>query len=161
MIISIISAIAQNYVIGDKNRLLWHLPADMQHFREMTMGKPVIMGRKTFESIGKPLPGRENIIVTGETNYKPKGCKIAHSIDEAINLVKDQKEVMIIGGASLYKQMLPRADKLYLTLVHQEFTGDAYFPKFNWGEWDQIERVDHKADQNNSYSYSFVILQRK
>src|SRR3990167_8007223 len=115
MITSLIAAISKNNVIGKKNKLPWHLPADLQHFKKMTMGKPIIMGRKTFESIGRPLPQRDNIVVTRQTNFKATGCIVAHSLDEALARLKEREEVFIIGGAELYKEGLFIAENLYLT----------------------------------------------
>ena len=167
MIISIIVAIGNNRVIGNKNRLPWNLSADMEHFKKLTMGKPVIMGSLTYESIGKPLPGRENIVLTKDPDYKIAGCKIAHSLDEAILLAENSplgeksKEIMICGGASVYKQYLPRADRMYLTIIEGHFEGDAFFPEFNVEEWEEKERISHKADENNPYKYSFLTLERK
>lgn len=163
MIISIIVAMGRNRVIGIKNKLPWNLPADMEHFRQLTMGKPVIIGQKTFESIGKPLPGRINIVLTRDENFQAPGCIPSHSIEEALQVAKEKeaKEVMICGGASVYKQFLPLADKMYLTLIDGDFEGDAYFPEFNYNDWDEIERINHKPDKDNPYPYSFVILQKK
>jgi len=158
--ISIIVAIGENNEIGKKNQLLWHLPADMKHFRKITLGKPVIMGRKTFESIGKPLPNRENIIITSDKNFHSQGIKVVHSLQEALDLTKNQPETMIIGGASIYKQALPISDRLYLTVVHHKFDADAFFPKINKEEWQEIKRKDYLTDTENSYPYSFMVLQR-
>lgn len=159
--ISIIVAIGNNWVIGINNKLPWNLPADMEHFHQLTKGKPVIMGQKTFESIGKPLAGRINIILTLDKNFTPEDCIITHSIEEAIDKAKKYEEVMIAGGVSIYKQFLPLADRMYLTLIKGDFEGDAYFPEFDWNDWKEVERVEHKADKNNPYPYSFVVLQRK
>ena len=151
----------RNQVIGIKNALLWKLPADMEHFRQLTMGKPVIMGQKTFESIGKPLPGRTNIILTLDKDFTPSGCEVAHSIEEVLEIAKDFKEVMICGGASVYKQFLPLAQRLYLTFIHQDFEGDTYFPEFNINEWKEVKRIDCEPDEKNPYSYLFVVLEKK
>jgi dihydrofolate reductase len=160
-ILSIIAAMAENGVIGVENRLPWKLPADMKWFRENTLGKPIVMGRKTFESFGaKPLPQRTNIVVTSDPNYRPDGALVAHSIDEALALAGDAPEVMIIGGASFYAQMLPRAERLYLTVVHHEFDGDARFPEFDRGTWRETRRVECPADERNPYSCSFVVMER-
>ncbi|MCK4586671.1 MAG: type 3 dihydrofolate reductase [Gammaproteobacteria bacterium] len=165
MIISLIWAMADNRVIGIENRLPWKLPADMQWFRKNTMGKPIIMGRLTFESFGaKALPGRRNIIISRDTDYRASensdDIEVYHSIEAALDAVKGVEEVMIIGGMSLYKQALPLADRLYMTLVHAELEGDAWFPEFDTTQWSQIERLDHEADDKNSYPYSFVVLNR-
>ena len=161
MIISIIVAIGNNRVIGKGNALPWNLPADMEHFRQKTWGKPVIMGQKTFESIGKPLPGRTNIIITLDKNYKVPGCIVVHSIEESLESTKDFEEVMIIGGASIYKQFLPLANRMYLTFVHGDFDGDLYFPEWDSNEWQEVERFEREADENNRYQLSFVTLERK
>lgn len=161
MIISIIAAMGRNRVIGIKNALPWKLPADMTHFRQLTIGKPVIMGQKTFETIGKSLPGRTNIILTFDKNFTPFGCQIAHSVEEALEIARDFKEVMVCGGASVYKQFLPIADRLYLTLIEGDFEGDAFFPEFNWNDWEEIERIENKPDKDNVYQYTFLTLQRK
>lgn len=167
MTISIIAAVANNNVIGNKNQLPWKLPADMRHFRELTMGKPVIMGSLTYESIGRPLPGRDNIVLTKDPEYKAPGCKIACSLDEALALAENSemgqqaREAMICGGASVYRQYLPRADRMYLTLIEADFEGDAFFPEFDMQEWEEEERTCREPDQNNKYKYSFLTLKRK
>ncbi|MBI3773249.1 MAG: type 3 dihydrofolate reductase [Gammaproteobacteria bacterium] len=160
MIISLIAAMADNRVIGIENRLPWNLPADMKWFRQHTLGKPVLMGRKTFESIGKPLPNRTNIVVTRDAGWTAAGCVVVKDIDAALRAASDAPEVMVIGGASFYAQMLPKAQRLYLTLVHTEIEGDAWFPEINFAEWREIERHDYPADEVNGYPYSFVIYQR-
>ena len=161
MIISLIAAMDKNRAIGIENRLPWHLPADLQHFKRITMGKPVIMGRNTYESIGKPLPGRLNIVVTRDRNYQADGCTMAYSFDDAIEKAGKQEEVMIMGGASFYEQSLEHANRLYLTFVDTEVNGDAFFPKWNSQEWDEVEREAHQADEKNSFNYEFVTLVRK
>ncbi len=151
----------ENRVIGIENRLPWHLPADMKHFRTVTMGKPMLMGRKTFESIGKALPGRINMVVTRDATYQPVGCSVFQTIEKALREGANYAEVMVIGGASFYRQMLPLAQRLYITLIRgQKFEGDAYFPKWNSAEWKEISRTDHDADASNAYSYSFIVLER-
>jgi dihydrofolate reductase len=162
MLISLIVAVADDNVIGIENRLPWKLPADMRWFRLHTLGKPIVMGRKTFESFGgKPLPDRTNIVVTSDTDYKAEGALVAHSIDEALKLAGDVDEVMIIGGDSFYRQMLPRADLFYLTQVHGKFEADAWFPEFDLNEWKELERTEYPADEANPYACSFIVLQRK
>lgn len=161
MKISLIAAIADDRVIGIDNRLPWTLPADMQWFRKHTLGKPVIMGRKTFESFGgRPLPQRTNIVVTSDRDYVAEGAVVVHSIDEALQAAGNVEEVMIIGGASFYEQMLPRADRFYLTLVHGRFDGDAWFPEYESYGWWEKSRVEHDADENNPYAMSFLVLER-
>jgi dihydrofolate reductase len=162
MKISMIAAMTDDGVIGIENRLPWKLPNDMKWFRQHTLSKPIIMGRKTFESFGsKPLPDRTNIIITRDTSYQAKDSIVAHTIEEALEVAGDVDEVMIIGGASFYEQMLPRADRLYLTFVHAKIEGDAWFPVVDFSEWNEAERIDCKADDKNSLAHSFVILDRK
>lgn len=151
----------KNRVIGIKNSLPWKLPADMKWFREQTMGKPIVMGRKTFESFGaKPLPGRTNIIITHDTNYATNACIVVHSIEDAIEASNNADEIMIIGGTSLYSQMLARTDRIYMTYIHHEFEGDSWFPEYNEKDWHEIKRIDCTADEKNRYDYSFVVLER-
>ena len=161
--ISMIAAVAENRVIGNKNTIPWHLPADFKYFKETTLNKTIVMGLNTFNSIGgKPLPGRKHIILNNDLNYvPPEGCAVAHSIDEVVAITKDMPEVMICGGASVYKQFLPLAQKLYLTYVHASPEGDTYFPEVNLAEWKEVKRIDCKADEKNKYDYSFVVLERK
>ena len=161
MIISIIAAVADNMVIGNKNSLPWSLPADMEYFKKITLGKTIIMGAKTFESIGKALPNRKNIILSYDKSYKAEGCIIVTSIEQALKEVEEDEEVMIAGGASVYKQFLPLANRLYLTFIHHDFEGDAYFPEFDINQWKEIKRIDNQPDEKNLYSYSFVIFERK
>lgn len=160
MRIAIIVAQTDDRVIGIKNRLPWNLPADMQWFRQHTLGKPVIMGRLTYESIGKPLPKRINVVVTRDKAYQAEGCTVVGSIDEALQAVADAKEAMIIGGASFYEQMLPRADRLYLTWVHADIDGDAWFPPIDRSEWQTIERQERTVDEKNQYALTFEVLER-
>jgi len=159
--ISLIAAMADNRVIGIANKLPWKLPADMKWFRQHTLGKPIVMGRKTFESIGaKPLPGRINIVVTSDLNYRTEGCVVAHSIENALQLASNVPEVMIIGGASFYTQTLPYAQRIYLTVVHHAFDGDAWFPDIDWKAWRETTRVDCASDASNAYDCTFLILDR-
>jgi len=162
MMISLIWAMADDRVIGIENRLPWKLPADMKWFRLHTLGKSIVMGRKTFESFGgKPLPQRTNIVITKDENYQADGIVVVHSIEEALSAAGDVDEVMIIGGMSFYKQMLPQADKLYMTLIHESFKGDAWFPEFDMSEWQEESREEHQPDEKNPHAYSFVTMQRK
>ena len=163
MILSMISAVAENGVIGNKNALPWHMPADFKYFKESTLNKTIVLGLNTFKSIGeKPLPSRKHIILNNDKNYvAPEGCLVAHSIEEVLEMIKNEPEVMICGGASVYKQFLPLAQRLYLTYIHHSFEGDTYFPEINLAEWKEIKRTDCKADDKNKYDYSFVILERK
>jgi dihydrofolate reductase len=161
MVISLIWAMNDARVIGIENRLPWKLPADMKWFRRHTLGKPVIMGRSTFESFGsKPLPERLNIVVSRNNDYQAEGAVVVPSLDEALRAAGDVEEVMIIGGSSIYQQMLPRADRLYMTVVHADVKGDAWFPAFDQDQWQVIEEEHHEADEKNPHDYSFYILTR-
>lgn len=160
MTLSLIWAMADNRVIGIKNRLPWKLPADMKWFRQNTMGKPIIMGRLTFESFGaKPLPGRRNIIVSRNVDYSAEGIEVFNSLDAALAATTDAEEVMLIGGMSLYTQALPLADRLYMTLVHANVEGDAWFPEIDLSRWKVLEQHDHDSDEKNPLPYSFVMLE--
>jgi dihydrofolate reductase len=161
MKLSLIAAMADNRVIGHENRLPWHLPADLQHFKAITLGKPVLMGRKTWESIGRPLPGRTNIVITRDAGYVAEGCVVAHSLEEAVRAAGEAAEIMVIGGAQLYRQALPLADTIYLTLVHAEFQGDTRFPDWQPKEWRETARIDYAADDRNPHAYSFITLERQ
>lgn len=161
MIVSLIAAMDEDRVIGIDNRLPWRLPADLQWFKAQTLGKPVLMGRKTFESLGRPLPGRTNIVVSRDPDFAPAGVRVARDADAALALAGDATEVMVIGGASFYTQMLPRAQRLYLTRIHTRVRGDAWFPEFDPAQWQEILREDHPADAANPYPYTFLILQRR
>ena len=159
--ISLIAALTDEGVIGKDNKLLWHLPADFAYFKKMTLGKPIIMGRKTFESIGKALPGRRNLVISQNPNFTALDCEVYSSLDAAVAAINDAEEIMIIGGSQIYQQALPIANKLYLTYVHHNFTGDTYFPEFNKNEWQLIEKLDFAADEKNEYAYSFATLIRR
>ncbi len=154
--LSLIVAMDNNRLIGNKNELPWHLPADLAFFKRTTMGKPIVMGRKTFESIGKPLPGRRNIVITRDPNFSAAGCEVADSIEAALSLTGGDDEVMLIGGASLYQQTLDLATQLYITRIHHSFEGDTWFPEINLGEWIEEYREDFAADHANQYAYSFI-----
>ncbi len=151
----------RNRLIGNKNQLPWHLPADLAHFKRVTMGKPVIMGRKTFESIGRPLPGRTNIVLTRSADFQAEGVMIARSLGQALEYAAAEDEVMIIGGSSIYELALPQADRLYLTHVENAYEGDAWFPDVDPGQWRVIASEEHAADQKNPCIYSFVTYERK
>jgi dihydrofolate reductase len=163
MSISMISALAKNRAIGKRNALPWYLPADLKHFKALTTGKTIVMGLNTFKSVGeRPLPNRKNIVLTDNKNYQaPEGVVLAHSIDEVLQMTKDDGEVMISGGAMVYQQFLPLADTLYLTYIHRDFDGDIFFPEFSMDEWKEVNREDHDPDEKNVYKYSFVVLKRK
>ena len=158
--IAIIVAMDSNRVIGNANRLPWHLPADLAHFRAITMGKPILMGRRTHESIGRPLPGRDNIVISRNRNYTAEGCTVVHSLEEAVQAAAGHDEIMIIGGAELYRQALPQADVLYLTRVEGAFEGDAFFPELDDSAWREVQRSERAPDEKNPYCYSFVTLER-
>jgi dihydrofolate reductase len=160
MRISIISAMAENRVIGIENRLPWHLPADLKHFRSLTMGHHILMGRKTFESIGKPLPGRTTVIISRNPDFAAPGCIVAGSIEAAIAACHNDSEVFIIGGEQLYRQALPLADRLYLTQVATQVTGDAYFPEIDPAQWRQSAAERFPADAQNPYAYQFLVLEK-
>ena len=149
-----------NGVIGRDNELPWHLPADLQHFKKTTMGKPILMGRKTYESIGRPLPGRTNIVITRDSRYQAAGCVVVNSIDAAMDAAGEQDEIMVIGGAEFYRQVLPYTDTIYLTRIHETFTGDTFFPELNDADWREVERSDQAADAKNPHDYSFIRLDR-
>jgi dihydrofolate reductase len=161
MLVSIIAAMDRNRLIGNNNQLPWHLPADLAHFKRVTMGKPIIMGRKTFESIGRPLPGRSNIVLTRSINFQADGVMIAHSVEEALKQAGGASEVMIIGGSSIYELFLPEADRLYLTCVEDSYEGDAWFPEFDSDQWRVVASEAHTADEKNSSAYRFVTCVRK
>lgn len=160
MIVSLIAAMDKNRLIGRDNGLPWHLPADFKHFKAITMGKPVIMGRKTFESIGKPLPGRKNIVISA-SDFEADDVIIVDSIEAAIAEVYDVEEIMIIGGASFYRQMIARAHRMYLTHVDADCTGDAWFPEFNEEDWDVHSQQEFSADEKNNYDFRIVEYRRK
>jgi len=160
MIISLIWAQDENGIIGKEGKLPWRLPADMAWFREHTMGKPVLMGRKTYESIGKPLPGRTNIVLTGQ-DINIEDCLVVHSPEEAIEVAGDAEEMMVIGGAEIYALFLPRAERLYITEIQHDFEGDTTFPAFNREDWREIHHEEHTPDHKNAYNYRFVILTRR
>lgn len=166
MRLSLIVAMADNQVIGIKNSLPWKLPSDMRWFRQHTLGKPIIMGRKTFESFGgRTLPDRTNIVITRDANYKAEGIVVVTSIEQAIEQAAKSadvvEEAMIIGGASFYEQMLNKVDRMYLTFVHTSLEGDVWFPEYNQDDWLQVEHIDVDADEKNAFAHSFVVFDRK
>ena len=158
MLISAIVALSENRAIGKNNQLPWHLPADLKHFKQITMGKAILMGRKTYQSIGRALPGRTNIILTSDKNFQAENCVIIHSIEQALQITQD--ELCVIGGAEIYQQMLPYIQRIYMTVVHHVVDGDTYFPELNPAEWKEIEKTDHEADEKNNYAYRFLLLER-
>ncbi len=157
-----IAAMANNRVIGLDNKMPWHLPADLQHFKKITTGKPVIMGRKTFESIGRPLPGRRNIIITRNSEYTAQGIEVVTTPEAALALVCAVEEVMIIGGGNIYEQFLPKAERLYLTFIDLDIKGDTQFPDYNKvANWDVKEEQENLPDEKNKSSYKFVTLYKE
>ena len=151
---------SENRVIGINNKLPWHLPADLRHFRRLTTGHPVIMGRKNYESIGKPLPGRANIVVTRNPDYRAPGCVVTHTFEEAMTSAGSDAEIFIIGGAEIYRQAFDRAHRIYLTLIHARIEGDTYLPEFEGPPWREISRERHERDEKNPYAYTHVIYDR-
>ncbi|UCG89424.1 MAG: dihydrofolate reductase [Gemmatimonadota bacterium] len=158
--ISLIAAVAENRIIGAGSALPWHLPADMRHFKELTTGHTVIMGRKTFETLNKPLPRRRNVIITRDRDYHPGGVSVAHTLSEALSLAAGEREVFVAGGGEIYRLALPHANRLYLTVVHADFEGDTLFPEIDWTEWTLLEEERHEADENHAFSFSFKCFQR-
>lgn len=161
MILSIIVAFDEHRLIGRNNGLPWHLPADLKHFKSITMGHSIIMGRRTFESIGKPLPGRHSVVVTRKRGYSQEGITVAHSLEEALNLCSGEEEVFVIGGAQIFEQAMPLASKLYITKIHHVFEGDTFFPEIPQDRWELISKEDHESDEKNSRAYSFLTYRRK
>jgi dihydrofolate reductase len=163
MIVSILVAMDERRGIGRDNRLPWRLSSDLKRFRELTMGHHIIVGRKTFESIGKPLPGRETIVVTRDTDYRAEGCLVARSLEEAIEMARErgESEVFICGGAAIYRDSLAASDRMYLTLVHAEVNADTFFPEWNAGEWVELESADREADEKNQYPFTFKLLVKR
>ncbi|WP_028399654.1 dihydrofolate reductase [Ectobacillus panaciterrae] len=160
--ISLIVAMDQNRLIGSHNDLPWRLPADLAYFKKTTMGHPIIMGRKTFESIGKPLPGRENIIVTRNKEYQAEGCTVVHSISELLErFASTAEEVFVIGGAELFQEALPAAERLYITYIEELFTGDTWFPEISEAEWQEVSREQGVQDEKNPYEYYFTVYEKK
>ncbi|MBI3442880.1 MAG: dihydrofolate reductase [Candidatus Sungbacteria bacterium] len=170
MIISLIAAMDKNRVIGKKHALPWYLPADLRRFKELTTGKPIIMGSTTFASIGHELPGRINIVMTRNPAFTAEGCVVVHSIKEALAVTQGYDEVMVIGGANVFEQFLPLAQKMYLTMIETSVDGDVYphtrtdvgvyFPKWNPDEWRETSREPHEPDEKNKYAYAFFTLER-
>lgn len=163
MDIALIWAMSRNGVIGRGDRLPWRLPKDMRHFMAVTMGKPVIMGRKTYESIPakfRPLRGRHNIILTRDRTYEAPGATVVHSVEEALDAVEEVEEIIIGGGANLYAQLLPQTSRLYLTLVEAELEGNAYFPEFERSAWRETFRQHHPADERHPFAFTWLILER-
>lgn len=158
---TIVVAVSANNAIGKDNQLLWHLPADLKHFKNITSGHTIVMGRKTYDSIGKPLPNRRNIVITRQTGLQLAGIEVVNSLEEAMNLCKDKEQVFIIGGAEIYRQALSICDKIELTRVHQEFEADAFFPELDNETWKEVWRKDHLPDEKNKFAYTFSTLERR
>ncbi|MGD9591510.1 MAG: dihydrofolate reductase [Candidatus Berkiella sp.] len=159
--ISIVVAMSDNGMIGQNNQLLWHLPNDLKHFKALTLNKPIIMGRKTYESIGKPLPNRQNIILTNARYLQLPGCNVVHSVNEALDISENAQEIMIIGGGEIYKLFMPLVSTMHITYVHTQLPGDVSFPIFNQNEWQETSRQDFNKDDKHLYDYSFVTLIRR
>lgn len=160
MKLSLVAAVSANNVIGVNNQLPWHIPEDLQNFKRITMGKPILMGRKTIDSLGRVLPGRINIVVTRNSSYHRSGCRIFNNLDIALKECKEYPEIMVIGGASLYKQLFPIADTLYLTIIEKKFNGDTFFPVFDRSNWIEISRQDFKQHKPPYLEYSFRIFKK-
>jgi len=164
--LSVIVAVAENGVVGKNNGLPWYLPADLQYFKRTTLGKPIVMGRKTFESIGRPLPGRANIVISRNPGYTAEGVTVVSSLEGAlavaqeIALIDGAEELMVIGGATIYAEAIPMADRLYVTEVHSVVEGDAYLDDVDWESWHECSREHHKAVDPNPYDFSFVVYDR-
>jgi len=159
--LSVIAALADNRVIGIDNRLPWRLPADLQHFKRITMGKPMIMGRKTWESLPGLLPGRPHIVVSRDPSYRADGAQVVHSLQEAFAVFPDAPELMLVGGANLYAQAIPLAARMYLTYVHIEPGGDAFFPEFDTARWREVAREAGVLDEKNPIPHTFITLERQ
>ena len=157
MKISMVAAAANNHVIGKDNQLLWHLPEDLKFFKRTTLGFPIVMGRNTFESVGRPLPGRRNVVITTNRGLVLPGCEIVHSVEEALDLLKDQQEIMVVGGALIYRQFLPLAHRIYLTRVNASPEGDTFFPELDTGSWRLMSREAHEPDEKHIYGYAFEV----
>lgn len=155
--IKLIVAISKNRIIGDSNKLIWHLPADLKRFKEVTTGHPIVMGRKTFQSIGRPLPNRRNIIITRDNTFEVEGCEVVNSIEEALLLTNN--DCFIIGGGEIYKQTLPIAEQIYMTVIEEEFQGDTKFPELN-RSWYISKKEDFSKEDKNPYNYSFIFYER-
>nr|WP_027963330.1 dihydrofolate reductase [Halalkalibacillus halophilus] len=157
--LSLIVAMDEKRVIGFENKMPWHLPNDLKYFKRQTEGSTVIMGRKTFESIGKPLPNRQNVIMTRNKNYEQNGCKVIHKWED-IDHLRNEEESFIIGGAELFKHAIDIVDRMYITIIHNTFDGDTYFPDFDENEWKLVEEIDGETDDKNIYDHTFLIYER-
>ena len=160
MKLTAVVAIDENRVIGLDNKLPWHMPADLQHFKKVTLGKPVLMGRKTYESIGRPLPKRRNVIISRDPDFVIDGGEIFNSPGAALEALKDYPEIMLIGGAQLFTQLMPQLTNLELTIIHHQFKGDTFFPEIDFEQWREIDREAHAADTENPYRYTFLTYEK-
>ena len=160
MRVSLIAAVAENGVIGRNNTLPWRLPADLRHFRRLTLGHPVLLGRRNYESIGRPLPQRTNIVLTRRAGFEAPGCIVVHSLPDALAAAGDAAETFVAGGAEIYAQAYGRAERFYLTRVHAEVPGDTRFPEVDWSQWREVARERHEPDAEHAYPYSFITLER-
>ena len=161
MRLSIIVAMDDNHLIGKDNGLPWHLPADLAFFKKVTTGHSIVMGRKTYDSIGRPLPNRRNLVITRSKGVTIEGCEVFNSIDQALQSTTNEEEVLVIGGANLCQQVLGSVDRLYITHIEGEFDGDTYFPEFDEGDWQEVSCESHQPDEKNPHHYHFKILERK
>ncbi|MFT3654340.1 IS1595 family transposase ISSsu9 [Bacillus sp. B01(2024)] len=159
--ISFIFAMDENRLIGKDNDLPWHLPDDLAYFKKVTTGHTIVMGRKTFESIGRPLPNRRNIVVTSRDESLFQGCTVASSAEEVLKLIPGNEECFVIGGAQLYSALFPYADRLYMTKIHHVFEGDRFFPEFNEAEWELTSRRQGVKDEKNPYDYEYLVYEKK
>jgi len=160
MIVSAIVAIAENRAIGKDNELLWHLPADLKHFKAVTKGHTIIMGRKTFDSIKKPLPHRRNIVVTRNSDLKIEGAEVVNTVDEALAICQAEQEVFIVGGAEIYKLAMPLTDRIYLTTVHRSYEADTYFPEIDDHDWKEVASERHEPDEKHHVAFTISTLER-
>lgn len=160
-VIALVAAVAENGVIGREGTMPWHLPADLAHFKRITMGKPIVMGRRTFEAIGRALPGRRNIVVSRNADFKAPGIERAANLEAALALTGDVEEVMVIGGGELYRAALPLAHRIHLTRIQAKIEGDTSFPDFDTSEWHETAREERTADEKNAYALTFLTLERK
>ena len=161
MILSIIVAASENHVIGRNNALIWHVSSDLKHFRQLTTAHTIIMGRRTFESVGKALPNRRNIVISRNTAFKAEGCELVDSVDKALDLVQGEEEVFIAGGGAIYHEMWDKADRLYLTQVHTTVEGDTFIPAVDTTKWEEVSREYFIAGEKDDFDYSFINFRRK
>jgi dihydrofolate reductase len=159
--VTLIVAVADTGVIGRDNSLPWHLPEDLKRFKRLTMGKPIVMGRKTYESIGKPLPGRSNIVLTRDANYRRDGVIVVQDVDAAMRAAGEAPEIMVIGGADLFRLFLPRAGRVHLTRVHGDIPGDVMWPELDKREWSAVERETHAADERHAWPMTFEVWEKR